>query len=472
MASSDDSSPHKMELGEKDAPTIDDIKSSAIIADSKPSDVFANPPRKKKTFRWLVILFWATLFLLVFQVLLGWLARAVTLLADSAHGGADVISYGLNVFVEWLKIKAVRDKTSGAAARAAKVVDTWGSLASLLTLVFATFFAVIEAIDRLNTSSGGDTKKIGSALLVFSIVSTGANTGLLVTYRRWRNDSKSAENESGSNTSSNVVEPEIIPPPPLPPPFVLEPPPVLPVADLGGSPLDLGPPSPIPDIGGSGVSKPGEISAHTDGELHIPRVASKPRRARKKALNLSADFAGVDETDSGSGVGQAPCQKSCCSKETFAVALTDEMARSEECSAVGGGRKNGVLSTLHMAIHPGCTCSDHDEIVVDEGSALTQESTVVAKARNLNLVAALLHLITDVLRGILILIVALLIELGGVQDAERADAVCALIVACLIALGALALFIKVAARLWSFLRHINYALASTEMGEEKVSTLA
>ena len=44
----------------------------------------------------------------------------------------------------------------------------------------------------------------------------------------------------------------------------------------------------------------------------------------------------------------------------------------------------------------------------------------------------MLHLVTDVLRGILILVVALLIVCGGVHDAEKADAVCAIIVAALI----------------------------------------
>ena len=65
------------------------------------------PSRKRTTVRWLALLFWSTLMLLIFQVLLARLASAVTLLADASHGGADVVSYGINLFVERLKLSAV-----------------------------------------------------------------------------------------------------------------------------------------------------------------------------------------------------------------------------------------------------------------------------------------------------------------------------------------------------------------------------
>merc|ERR1719453_2758151 len=145
---------------------------------------------------WLGLLFWLTLLLLIFQLLLGWLARAVTLIADSAHGAADTLSYGLNFLVEWLKFRREQEKSrdedsANVAAHAAKLVDTWGSLASLLTLVFAASFAGAEAAERLAAPSGEDVYKIGPALLAFAIVSTIVNVYILAMYRRWHSKSAS-----------------------------------------------------------------------------------------------------------------------------------------------------------------------------------------------------------------------------------------------------------------------------------------
>merc|ERR1711957_115092 len=114
--------------------------------------------------------------------------------------------------------------------------------------------------------------------------------------------------------------------------------------------------------------------------------------------------------------------------------------------------RRGMMSTLHMTLHPGCACADHADAAKDsmQKDPSTDETPSVTKAQNLNVIAAMLHLVTDVLRGILVLVVALLILMGGVEDAERADAICALVVAFLIFAGSIALAVKVLKRLCGF----------------------
>jgi hypothetical protein len=63
-------------------------------------------------------------------------------------------------------------------------------------------------------------------------------------------------------------------------------------------------------------------------------------------------------------------------------------------------------------------------------------------------------------RSLLILVVALLIQLGIVQDAKHADAMCGLIVAVLIVIGSMALMLRVAGHLKSFLRKTSLGKAS------------
>lgn len=88
-----------------------------------------------------------------------------------------------------------------------------------------------------------------------------------------------------------------------------------------------------------------------------------------------------------------------------------------------------------MLVHPGCSDShaDHGGKCGQSGGAKPRSEA------NLNVTAAMLHLWADVLRGITILVAAILIEAKWVADAGRADAICALVVAAFVALGSLAL---------------------------------
>jgi Co/Zn/Cd efflux system component len=100
------------------------------------------------------------------------------------------------------------------------------------------------------------------------------------------------------------------------------------------------------------------------------------------------------------------------------------------------------MSLLHTLIHPGCqscdACSQADSGVKSQHSVESRTA-----ANNLNVASAMLHLMSDIFRGITIFVVAILIKLGVVRNSIRADGVCALMVAGFIFLGAFALFHKV-----------------------------
>lgn len=83
--------------------------------------------------------------------------------------------------------------------------------------------------------------------------------------------------------------------------------------------------------------------------------------------------------------------------------------------------RNPRMQMLHDAFHPGCRdpgCTDYNCEKGDEASW----------SANLNVYGALLHLATDVIRSIVVLVAGLLLQGGLVRDAARADAVCALVV--------------------------------------------
>jgi len=84
-------------------------------------------------------------------------------------------------------------------------------------------------------------------------------------------------------------------------------------------------------------------------------------------------------------------------------------------------------SLIHMALHPGCT-GEHGQ---------DTEVPAVASA-DLNISAAILHLVADILRGVTMFVAAIIIE-AGLADPLEADAVCAILVAAFTVVGAAAL---------------------------------
>jgi len=306
---------------------------------------------KCRSLRWLKVLFLGTLFLLSIQLILGWAASSVTLLAEAAHSGSDVVSYGLNWFIEWCKPSPGLEEhmeavSSGGIVKMANTIDMLGCFASLLTLLLASAWAASEAWHRLQLSEASGSTHVGTALLIFAAISAIVNFCMLRMYK-WQ----AVETEAVTIEDSNVCPP-------------------------------CGP----------------------------------------QAKRIQVNFVPAES----------------------------------KCPAGAGDEDDGILASMHMVLHPGCDCrrlSTSDPWYQEEPALEREILTKTAqddKHRNLNLAAAKLHLVSDMLRCILILVVASLIQLSAIHDVQYADAACGLLVSVLVCLGSMALLLRIVGRLRSF----------------------
>jgi len=94
---------------------------------------------------------------------------------------------------------------------------------------------------------------------------------------------------------------------------------------------------------------------------------------------------------------------------------------------------------IHMALHPGCT-GEHgqDTEVPMFGRGDSANNPPAVASADLNISAAILHLVADILRGVTMFVAAIIIE-AGLADPLEADAVCAILVAAFTVVGAAAL---------------------------------
>lgn len=112
----------------------------------------------------------------------------------------------------------------------------------------------------------------------------------------------------------------------------------------------------------------------------------------------------------------------------------------DECCSDDSGKPTGGLAawpTLHELLHPGCA---HKGFNPKNGATPAK----MDHSYSLNTSSAMLHLMSDVLRGFLIFTVALLMKCHAVSSASRADAICALLVSALVVLGSGPLLLEVA----------------------------
>lgn len=114
--------------------------------------------------------------------------------------------------------------------------------------------------------------------------------------------------------------------------------------------------------------------------------------------------------------------------------------------------KNPPLQMLHDVFHPGCRDPGCNDSSCGEG-----DEAPSSWSANLNVYGALLHLATDVIRSIVVLVAGLLVQGGLLKDAARADAVCALVVGFCVLAGS-------AAFLGSSLSSLRSALSSETKG--------
>jgi len=91
-------------------------------------------------------------------------------------------------------------------------------------------------------------------------------------------------------------------------------------------------------------------------------------------------------------------------------------------------QENTASDLVHAMLHPGCDC------------ASSLKGSENARHNNLNLFGATLHLATDVIRSVLVLVVGLLLQIGVFTDTAKTDAVCALIVGVCVLLGTIGFF--------------------------------
>jgi len=424
---------------------------------------------------WLALLFWVTLALLVFQVVLGILSGSLALIADSAHSSVDVITYGMNYLVERFKVSVANGSGSSSPTTLQKIDSRSGCL-STLVLIAATSFAINEAIERLkeevrpqgaNDHAEAGTRAgfwgIGAALLAFAVVSTLANVAILVVFQRWHaaaavasHVSRGEDEEEGRYRPNDSFR-EMVNPTDHPLVHEIELVPAGVPRGGGTRPPRRGKAKLALGKGYSGLPSPASESstgALVPGIEELPEgvpgggATLLPRRGKAK-LALCGSYSGLpspagqgDESSTGdSSNSLSRCATGC------GCGPGGNEASGPSGDSTGASASRGWSSVLHMLVHPGCT-GHHD----GGGSGVSGDSEAIAGGAvgsspglgdgswNLNLSAAMLHLIADVLRGITMFIVAILLELGVLKDAGKADAICALAVAAFIIVGAAALF--------------------------------
>eukprot|EP00929_Paragymnodinium_shiwhaense_P100647 TRINITY_DN6314_c0_g1_i1.p1 TRINITY_DN6314_c0_g1~~TRINITY_DN6314_c0_g1_i1.p1 ORF type:complete len:523 (-),score=107.07 TRINITY_DN6314_c0_g1_i1:382-1950(-) len=455
-----------------------------------PTTKVSTPPPllgvQRATLRWLLLLSFVTAGLCALQIVLGLLANSLALLADSVHSSVDVISYGLNYFVERAKYRTVKNAAAREEESGIKVaqVDALGALLSTVVLLAATGVTVVEAVERLKRETDeelDDYSSVGGAMLLFAFTGTVANVGTVYIFRYWR-DKAALEPNTASTPSSEGTAPSKVtkigqsaaegdvPPPPavaikgsgdyiIPPPAALDaPPPSLlpsvhllrepPVAFKSASstastpaPVCAAPPPAYSAEMPSAAPSPPLAIVTPPAALDLPEGAAVPavpeyaRPARDRRANRAAKGAVkvsfcADFTDAAAAI----CSDPGCTDEGCG-----DPKRPAAAGMPGSQKRRTWMDTLHMFVHPGCSTT---------GCACEEDKQRESKAMSLNVAAAMIHLFADVLRSVTILVVGLLIEAGVIVDAGRADAYCALAVAAFIFLGSVALFPRMCPLVW------------------------
>lgn len=131
--------------------------------------------------QWMVALTAATGALLVVQVLLGVSIGALSLLADSAHGAADLGSYTLATFVEYFKFRFGSESIN---SRAAAQLDRASAGFSILVVMATSICVCAEATERLMSHDHVVENGLGSAMMVVAGLGFVMN-GTLLALRGW-----------------------------------------------------------------------------------------------------------------------------------------------------------------------------------------------------------------------------------------------------------------------------------------------
>lgn len=288
---------------------------------------------------------------------------------------------------------------------------------SLAALLSATTYVVVKALHLLGVKNDHDDvletraqyQLRGSVLFYFAALSTFGNVLVLVMYQRWHP-------QHGSLAKSRRMEREIR--------MERE------MKLVAGDNDDSGASELSTSVGSCGECEPEESdngspsssSGRRSRGFAFKKFKLPPRCGDVNCNPATCEQEKVNGHAPDQGEGDTPMCNVCDDDETP--------------SQPNSQLESGNMSLLHTLVHPGCQagCDHH----IDERSGRGEQCS-----NNLNVTSAMLHLISDILRGITIFIVAILIEMRVVQNSIKADTVCALLVAGFILIGALALFQKV-----------------------------
>lgn len=342
---------------------------------------------RRSALNWLAALVATSLLLLIFQVGAGFATGALTLIADSAHTAADAVSYAFSWFVERAKC-SVDGVQSEKAKGAAVRFDIISAVFSVFIVLGTSACATADAIRRLR----GPGSELGAKA--------------------------AADNDLG------LIGPAL----------------------LGFAIL-------------STAANCGLLALHQRRQLAAAPAAPVPAPSTPEL--------GDSQGDSEDSFMCSPCLPP--PMPVQAKALPEGSATNSSTlvyskrSRERAARRAKHMKWLHQAFHPSCSDADcpvdgkatsnpyHPDNGVDPPGSKADFGVAFADDQsNLNLYGAVLHLITDVLRSLVILVVALLVQLGIIRDAPTADAMCAIAVSICILCGSVALLRAAAAclRAW------------------------
>jgi len=93
--------------------------------------------KSSDTLTWLYLLAAQSAFIFVLQAIIGFATNSLELKSDLVHSGIDLLTYGFNALVEWMKLYAF---ATGLRFLQPHVIDEVGSVISVGVLITMMFF--------------------------------------------------------------------------------------------------------------------------------------------------------------------------------------------------------------------------------------------------------------------------------------------------------------------------------------------
>lgn len=344
--------------------------------------------------RWLRFLCGETSFLLVLQLVLAFSTKSLTLIADAPHAAVDCLTYTFNYLVEGAKVKSQTYIYVCGKPLLPWKVDIGASIFCVLVQVLVTAFIISEAVEELQDPEAVpesiDMFQLrGSVLLFFALISTGGNIIVLLMRRKLKPKRKG----KGNSSEQQVPGPQ----------------------GLGNA---------------SWNCKGCDQSNGIDSLQFCPPCG--------QGFNPFANLENANLSSQDSNQGE--CLDSQGDEDQMDFSSLLHSVVHPGCDGNHGCSKRPI-ELLHTVVHPGCD-GNHGSSSCAPSNNAVKDSAASGNNLNLNVDSALLHLTSDILRSIVIFIVAVMIKCNVVRSARKADAVCALLVAGFILMGSLAIFQK------------------------------